>query len=73
MNWVVERRLMDRKSRRDVISNQLVLVVPKEFRPRQSPRPGRFNLHLCRFGRSWNNTAVVLRLTAQPRRRMSSA
>jgi molybdate transport system substrate-binding protein len=30
MNWVAERHLVDAASRRDVVSNQLVLVVPKQ-------------------------------------------
>ena len=29
MNWAAERNLIDKESRRDVVSNQLALVVPK--------------------------------------------
>jgi molybdate transport system substrate-binding protein len=40
MNWAVERHLIDAGSRRDVVSTQLVLVVPKEHPQQIDLKPG---------------------------------
>jgi molybdate transport system substrate-binding protein len=40
MNWAAERRLIVEKSRRDVLSNQLVLIVPKDRSQKIDIRPG---------------------------------
>ena len=40
MNWVAERHLVDTASRRDVVSNQLVLVVPKQHSQHIDIKPG---------------------------------
>jgi molybdate transport system substrate-binding protein len=40
MNWVAKRKLISEKSRRDVVSNQLVLVVPREHPVEIEIKPG---------------------------------
>jgi len=40
MNWVAERHLVDTASRRDVVSTQLVLVVPKQHPLHVDIKPG---------------------------------
>ena len=40
MNWVAERHLVVTSSRRDVVSNQLVLVVPKQHSQHIDIKPG---------------------------------
>jgi molybdate transport system substrate-binding protein len=40
MNWAAKRKLINEKSRRDVVSNQLVLVVPKEHPAEIAIKPG---------------------------------
>ena len=40
MNWAAKRKLINEKSRRNVVSNQLVLVVPKEHPVEIAIKPG---------------------------------
>jgi molybdate transport system substrate-binding protein len=40
MNWAAKRKLINEKSRRDVVSNQLVLVVPREHPAEIAIKPG---------------------------------
>jgi molybdate transport system substrate-binding protein len=40
MNWAVERHLVDTASRRDVVSTQVVLIVPKDHSTRIDIKPG---------------------------------
>jgi molybdate transport system substrate-binding protein len=40
MNWAVERHLVDAASRRNVVSTQLVLIVPKQHPGRIDIKPG---------------------------------
>jgi len=40
MNWAAERNLINKESRRDVVSNQLVLIVPKGHQIEIAITPG---------------------------------
>ena len=40
MNWAAERNLINKESRRDVVSNQLVLIVPKGHQVEIAIKPG---------------------------------
>ena len=40
MNWAAKRKLINDKSRRNVVSNQLVLVVPREHPIEIEIKPG---------------------------------